>query len=455
VSDSGGPYGAWLTQTPNTSAKFIGNYGHTYSFYSIATDFAGNMEAAKTSPDTSTAVQAADLIVGKTHIPSTFVVFDRNDSIAITVTNNGNVASSGTVTVTDTLPTGLAFNGSPTAGWSCNAVGSNPVVCTTVNAIASAGGTSPLALNVNVAGSTASPLTNNVAVACTCVESNTSNNTNTDSIPVIQVVNVTLATSPSGLQISGDGGVTFFTAPHVFQWIPTTQHTIVTTSPQSPSAGTMEIWQNWSDLGAISHVVTTPSMAIQYTASFQTQYLLTTQTNASAVAGSISPATEYVVAGTVVSVRATANPGFVFTGFSGALSGTVNPQNLTMNAPETVTANFTGGPTSLSGSIGSKSGPPNARVWQLTIVDNGPGGAVGAEIVSLKLVPSVDFGACSPSIVSPLPVVAGDLPPHGSATVNVTIDFAGCPVTIFSGNAALSANFGVATGDILVAPETP
>lgn len=56
VSDSGGPYGKWLTQTPNTNATFIGNINHTYSFYSTATDFAGNTEAAKTSPDTSTSV---------------------------------------------------------------------------------------------------------------------------------------------------------------------------------------------------------------------------------------------------------------------------------------------------------------------------------------------------------------------------------------------------------------
>jgi hypothetical protein len=56
VSDSGGPYSKWLTQTPSTSAKFIGNIGHTYFFYSAATDLAGNTEAAKAAPDTSTTV---------------------------------------------------------------------------------------------------------------------------------------------------------------------------------------------------------------------------------------------------------------------------------------------------------------------------------------------------------------------------------------------------------------
>lgn len=58
VSDSGGPYGKWLTQTMSTSATFVGTAGHTYAFYSAATDFAGNTEAAKASPDTSTSVAA-------------------------------------------------------------------------------------------------------------------------------------------------------------------------------------------------------------------------------------------------------------------------------------------------------------------------------------------------------------------------------------------------------------
>ena len=56
VSDSGGAFAPWLTQSASTSAKFIGLIGHSYSFYSIATDFAGNTESAKTSADTSTIV---------------------------------------------------------------------------------------------------------------------------------------------------------------------------------------------------------------------------------------------------------------------------------------------------------------------------------------------------------------------------------------------------------------
>ena len=45
-------------------------------------------------------------------------------------------------------------------------------------------------------------------------------------------------------------------------------------------------------------------------------------------------------AGSVIPVSASASPGFVFTSFSGALTGSATPQSLTLNAPASVTANF-------------------------------------------------------------------------------------------------------------------
>jgi hypothetical protein len=59
VSDTGGPYTAWLSNTTAASADFIGVVGHSYSFYSIATDLSGNTERGKTSPEASTSVTAS------------------------------------------------------------------------------------------------------------------------------------------------------------------------------------------------------------------------------------------------------------------------------------------------------------------------------------------------------------------------------------------------------------
>ena len=82
-------------------------------------------------------------------------------------------------------------------------------------------------------------------------------------------------------------------------------------------------------------------MATTYTANFNTQYLLTTVANPAA-GGTISPATGWYNSGLIAAVSATANSsnGYQFSGFTGALTGTTTPQNLTMNGPATVTAYF-------------------------------------------------------------------------------------------------------------------
>jgi hypothetical protein len=56
VSDNGGPF-MWLTTTAATSTTFIGQAGHTYGFYSVATDNVGNIQP------TPAAAQAATEIV--------------------------------------------------------------------------------------------------------------------------------------------------------------------------------------------------------------------------------------------------------------------------------------------------------------------------------------------------------------------------------------------------------
>jgi hypothetical protein len=56
ASDNGGPFAPWLSNTAAASATYIGNVGHAYSFYSIATDLIGNIEAAKAAAEASTSV---------------------------------------------------------------------------------------------------------------------------------------------------------------------------------------------------------------------------------------------------------------------------------------------------------------------------------------------------------------------------------------------------------------
>jgi len=58
VSDNGAPYAPWLTSTTLTGSSYPGTLGHTYAFYSIAQDLAGNVEGVKIAADTLTTVGA-------------------------------------------------------------------------------------------------------------------------------------------------------------------------------------------------------------------------------------------------------------------------------------------------------------------------------------------------------------------------------------------------------------
>ena len=157
-------------------------------------------------------------------------------------------------------------------------------------------------------------------------------------------VRTTITTSPAGLLVSVDGG-TATAAPLVENWIPGSTHTIATTSPQT-GAGVQYVFSSWSDSGAISHSITVPSTAATYTASFSTQYQLTTQASPPA-GGTVTPASGgYYAGGAVIPVTATANAGFQFTNWTSTggsfASSTSASTNFTMpSAPATVTGNFT------------------------------------------------------------------------------------------------------------------
>jgi len=56
VATDGGPYELWQPATPATSATYTGQIGHTYAFYSIATDNVGFVEATPATFDTQTTV---------------------------------------------------------------------------------------------------------------------------------------------------------------------------------------------------------------------------------------------------------------------------------------------------------------------------------------------------------------------------------------------------------------
>ena len=103
----------------------------------------------------------------------------------------------------------------------------------------------------------------------------------------------------------------------------------------------------------------------------------------------------------------------------------------------------------LTGSIGSKAGPQNARVWTIVLSNAGPGAATSAQITGFSLTQTAG-AACTPVLVSPaaFPIAVGDIAAGASATVPFTIDFTGCPALarftlVVPFNSVAGANTGV------------
>ena len=90
----------------------------------------------------------------------------------------------------------------------------------------------------------------------------------------------------------------------------------------------------WSDSGSASHTVTAPSTPYTWTATFVTQYYLTTSATAG---GNVSPLSGWYNPGAVVTLTANAGAGYTFAGFSGNVSGNTGI-SITMSAPEVPSA---------------------------------------------------------------------------------------------------------------------
>lgn len=126
-----------------------------------------------------------------------------------------------------------------------------------------------------------------------------------------------------------------------------TSGTLVNASVASPvagAAGTRYVCTGFTGTGSapasgtdpfVSFTITDPA-SITWT--WKTQYQLTTAADPAA-GGSVSGADWYDVDASAP-VEATENTFYTFTGWSGDLSGAVNPTNVTMDAPKAVTANF-------------------------------------------------------------------------------------------------------------------
>lgn len=236
--------------------------------------------------------------------------------------------TSGIGAVTEFLPDGLTLSSMSGAGWNCASNG-----CTRSDLLSPGTSYPSITVSVNVSPTGPSQVTNQVTVV-----GGGAAMLGAQDLTFLTAPPTTIQTNPAGLQFSLDG-LTAQTAPQTLNLSPGL-HLIAVPSPQAGAPGTEYAFNGWSDSGADSHPITVTGTATGYTASFKPQYQLTTAALPSA-GGSVSPAAgSFFDAGSIVTLTATAHAPYTFSYWSGAASGNSNNTSITMNAPQTATANF-------------------------------------------------------------------------------------------------------------------
>jgi hypothetical protein len=218
-------------------------------------------------------------------------------------------------------------------------------------------------------------------------------------------VPITVTTNPLGRNIIVDG-VPYRTSAS-FLWTVGSEHSITAPTPQQSDTARY-VFAGWSDSGAFSHIITVPSVATAYIATFQEYYRL--NVTASPTYGgrvTINPesADGYYASGAAIELTATPNSGYSFAYWNGDTTIVDNPKTVTIEAVNTHTAHF----------------QPRARVLDLN-----PGGAA-------RYTTTANTDPVSKSGYAKLNMRAGDAP-YGTAVFiykqnGVTVSETGVPAS--------------------------
>ena len=309
------------------------------------------------------------LSIAKTHTGN-FTQGQNAATYTIGVSNTAAGPTSGTVTVTETVPSGLTLISMAGTGWTCAAN-----ACARSDALLGGASYPPITVTVNVAANATSPKVNQAGVS----GGGSASASTTDSTTITSLsTGSTIQTNPAGRQFSVDGG-TVQTAPQTLNLAAGT-HSIAVAPTQAGGAGTQYVFTSWSDGGAATHNITVGSSAATYTATFKTQYQLTTAASPAA-GGTVTPASGgFYDSGTAVPISASTNSGYSFPNWTGSV-GSVNSASttVTMAASETVTANFTfAGIPFFAGSVDGGFGTlylqfPNGKIFGYYVFLSGGG----------------------------------------------------------------------------------
>jgi uncharacterized repeat protein (TIGR01451 family) len=164
--------GKGLSYPPITLSVNVQSFAQPTLINSVTVSGGGELNTSNdTGTDPTTVIQLPDLTISKNHT-GVFTEGEIGETYLLTVFNTGFAPTSGTVTVVDTLPSGLTATAINGTGWSC-ALGS--LTCTRSDVLANGSNYPPITVTVNVAASGLPSSITNSATVSGGGEANTSN----------------------------------------------------------------------------------------------------------------------------------------------------------------------------------------------------------------------------------------------------------------------------------------
>jgi hypothetical protein len=210
-----------------------------------------------------------------------------------------------------------------------------------------------------------------------------------------------------------------YTGPASLSWTQGSSHSFSVPTEFDPAAGVRYIFTGWSDGTTSSSRSVTAGATTDYVANYQLQYQVTT--GVSPTGGGLLAGGGWFNTGSQASLAATAAAGFTFSGFSGDITGSQDPQALTVSKPDNVIANFQPGVPVLSASAGPRNdSDPAVSIFTFILSNTGPGAAANAQIDSVSATTALGTGVVA---APPGPLVFATIAPSQSASQVVTVNW--------------------------------
>jgi len=343
-----------------------------------ATEFDPNTANNNVGPAFTTVSPAADLSITNTASGNP-VNAGSPLSFSITAFNAGPDATSGTVTITNTFPSGVTSFTFAGAGWSCGSLSGGAATCTNATTIAPSG--SAPALTLSMTAPTSGPAVDTASVTSGTGDPNNGNNTASQSVTVVAQSDLNITKSGPASAIAGQSIVYTVTVTNNG---PSTASGVSVTDP-TPAGLTFV-----SNSGACT---TAYPCSIGTMTNGQTATITSTYT--------ISPSASGTVTNTATVSTTTNDP-------TSANNTAVKSTSITGSADVAIT----------------KTGPPSAAagfpiVYTITVTNNGPSDA-SAVTVNDPTPAGTTFVSNTGACTTAFPCAIGTLTPGQTKTITTT-----------------------------------